>query len=157
MSRKIALLALVAFTTGGLGAREARAFGRLAAARAARSADASVAAGTLPAPEVVQPLAVAGPTAGFPQPGLTYLHRGPYYVSRDCAPPIETVLTATHPCTGCPVAIPVCVPACCTGAPCVTCRRGLFGVGVAEFDWACGYRVVVRFKHTGEVVVVSRG
>jgi hypothetical protein len=26
-----------------------------------------------------------------------------------------------------------------------------------QYDWSCGYRVTVRFKHNGDVVVVSRG
>jgi hypothetical protein len=67
------------------------------------------------------------------------------------------VLTATNPCTCCPVAIPVCVPGCCQGEPCVSCHRGLLCTNVVDFDWACGYRVTVRFKHNGDVVVVSRG
>src|SRR5262249_40820897 len=152
---------------------EALALGRLAAARAAKTAAAETAAKTaaLQAPAailpratvqpvaVVQPMApaAAGCTTCCPQPCIIYRHRGHHRAGCDCcAPPIETILTATNPCTCCPVAIPVCVPACCNCAPTVSCHGGLFASGVVDFDWSCGYRVSVRFKHNGDVVVVSR-
>jgi hypothetical protein len=144
---------------------DALAVGRLAAARTARAAAAEAALTTAamqgPAPvqsiAAVQPMAPAAASCAVccPQPCLIYRHRGHHRVC--CAPPIETVLTATNPCTCCPVAIPVCVPACCNCAPSVSCHDGLFCAGVVNFDWSCGYRVSVRFKHNGEVVVVSKG
>ncbi|HEV3344689.1 MAG TPA: hypothetical protein VG125_30210 [Pirellulales bacterium] len=154
---------------------DAQAARRLAALRAARTAAAEAAAETLPAATraaavqaaVVQPVAVqtvvasqpaaAGCAVCCPQPCIIYRHHGHHRACCDCAPPIETVLTATDPCTCCPVAIPVCVPACCQCAPSVSCHDGLFCAGVVQYDWSCGYRVTVRFKHNGDVVVVSRG
>jgi hypothetical protein len=157
MRRPIWLMSYFILLCVSLAGGEAQAIGRLAAARAARTADAGSAAASLPAPEIVQPLPAASPVAYYPSSGLIYRHRGHNRAGYGCAPPIQTVLTATNPCTCCPVAIPVCVPACCVGAPSVSCHRGLFGASVIDFDWACGYRVTVRFKHNGQVVVVSRG
>ncbi|HVA49469.1 MAG TPA: hypothetical protein VNH11_24090 [Pirellulales bacterium] len=178
MLLRISLLAALVSFALGAGPNEASAAGRLAAFRAARAAaqDAAAAA-TLPPPAAMpytaQPVSLqpaapvepmvpaAGPVAGCgmccPQPCLIYRHRGHHRVCCGCAPPVETVLTATNPCTCCPVAIPVCLPGCCNCPPTVSCHSGLFCAGVVEYDWSCGYRVTVRFKHNGEVVVVSRG
>jgi hypothetical protein len=175
---------LMSFVAAGY-ATDAQAAGRLAAWRAARTAAAETTAAAAvaktaalraPQPTAVQPVAMQAPApapvgseplpaaspAGCvvccPQPCIIYKHRGHHRACCDCcAPPIETVLTATDPCTCCPVAIPVCVPGCCTCAPTMTCHDGLFCSGVVQYDWSCGYRVTVRFKHNGDVVVVSRG
>ena len=58
-----------------------------------------------------------------------------------CVEPYTTMLQVTDPCTCCPIEVPVCVPGCCTDAPCVSCRRGLFGRTITEYTWCCGYRV----------------
>ncbi|HWB13269.1 MAG TPA: hypothetical protein VG826_28850 [Pirellulales bacterium] len=180
MLRPMSTLALVMSLVAIAYPADAQAARRLAAVRAARAAAAEAAAETPPpaamrtasvqAP-VVQPAALqtimasqpapvaapAGCGVCCPQPCIIYRHRGHHRACCDCAPPIETILTATDPCTCCPVAIPVCVPACCQCAPTVSCHNGLFGHGVVQYDWSCGYRVTVRFKHNGDVVVVSRG
>lgn len=158
----------------------ARAAGRLAAFRAARAAAVENAAATLaasapvpiarpvslqPAVQPMAPSAGMGPAVGplpacttcCPQPCLIYRHRGHHRACCGCAPPVETVLTAINPCTCCPVEIPVCVPACCQCVPAMSCHSGLFCAGVVEYDWSCGFSVTVRFKHNGEVVVVTRG
>jgi hypothetical protein len=89
-----------------------------------------------------------------PQPCITYQHRGLCKVKCcGCEPPVKTVLNVTNPCTCCPVAIPVCLPSCCTGCPDVNARGALFGDGVVSYNWCCGVRVTVRFKHCGDVVV----
>lgn len=157
-SALIMLLSLAAATLPD----DALAAGRLAAYRAARAAatEAALTTVSLQPPAAVQPMAplAVGPVLCCPPPCLIYRHRGHHRACCDCAPPVETVLTATNPCTCCPVCIPVCVPACCQCAPpSVSSHDGLFCAGVVEFDWSCGYRVSVRFKHNGEVVVVSRG
>lgn len=81
---------------------------------------------------------------------------------RDCGPacppppPQHIVLQVCHPCTGCTIDVPVCVPACCTGAPTVCFRNTLIGNGKTVFEWCCGYQVVVRYTHCG-YRVVQRG
>lgn len=141
----------------------AQAAGRLAAFRAARAEAAASLQGPASA-QPVQPMgepvlvpAAVGTAVCCPQPCLIYRHRGHHRAGCGCAPPVEMVLSAMNPCTCCPVAIPVCVPACCQCAPSVSCHSGLFCAGVVDFDWSCGYRITVRFRHNGEVVVVTRG
>ena len=163
---------LVAFSLFALAVHEAQAAGRLAAFRAARVA-ALEAADTPPVataqyamPPAGQAAAaqggaiVASPAGGAscccPAPCITYRHRGHHRACCDCAPSYETVLLPTNPSTCCPVAVPVCLPGCCQGAPSMSCHSGLFH-SVVRYDWCCGYSVTVRFKHNGDVVVVSRG
>lgn len=92
-----------------------------------------------------------------PTPCISYRHVGRPVACCGCpAPaPVQTVLSVKNPCTCacCELAIPVCLPGCCTGEPTVTCRHGLFACGIVTYDWCCGVSVVVRFKHNGEVLV----
>jgi hypothetical protein len=89
------------------------------------------------------------------QPCINYLHLGrPCYC---CQPPVQTTLAVKDPCTCCDVCVPVCLPACCTGAPCVSCRHGLLARGIVTYDWSCGVSVTVRFKLNGELLVTYRG
>ncbi len=53
---------------------------------------------------------------------------------------------------GCAVEIPICVPTCCTGEPCVKSRCGVFGAGVVWMKWCCGYKVRVLFAGNNECV-----
>jgi hypothetical protein len=82
---------------------------------------------------------------------------------RDCPPscppppPLKLVLEVCHPCTGCKYEVPVCVPACCVGEPCVRFERTLIGYGKTVFEWQCGHRVVVRYPHAGGYRVIERG
>lgn len=69
----------------------------------------------------------------------------------DCNQTYETHLEV--PCRCCPVAVKVCVPVCCTGAPKLDISRDLLGRKVYDFCWACGYRVKVVDRHTGTLVV----
>ena len=69
-------------------------------------------------------------------------------------PPHTVVLVVCHPCTGCNIEIPVCVPACCEGPPSTCFRRTLIGHGKTIFQWSCGYQVVVRYTHHGGYRVV---
>lgn len=165
MLRSVRLFSVV-LALGALAfAGEAQAAGRLAAFRAARVAaiEASLQgpapnAAQAPVPEAapVDGAAMSGPAmAGnccCPAPCITYRHHGHHKVCCGCAPSYETVLCATNPRTCCPVNIPVCVPGCCTGAPTMTCHHN-----TVRYEWCCGYRVTVRFKHNGDVKVVSRG
>lgn len=79
---------------------------------------------------------------------------------RDCCPPpppVPIVLKVCHPCTGCMLDVPVCIPACCTGAPCVSNHCTLIGHGKTVFSWSCGHSVTVRFTHGGGYRVIQRG
>lgn len=168
MLRSVRLFSVVLALGAIAYAGEAKAAGRLAAFRAARVAaieaafqanDAAPEAYAAPAPAADAAPAAGAPMAGSmggscccPTPCITYRHRGHHKVCCGCAPSYETVLCATNPRTCCPVNIPVCVPGCCTGAPTTTCHHN-----TVRYEWCCGYKVTVRFKHNGDVVVVSRG
>ena len=79
--------------------------------------------------------------------------------ARDCVPPPPTqtvVLQVCHPKTGCMFDVPVCVPLCCQGVPCVRFEHTLVGPGRTVFSWACGYEVAVRYTICGNVRVVTR-
>jgi hypothetical protein len=67
------------------------------------------------------------------------------------------VLAVKNPCTGCPAEIPVCLPGCTTGSPCVACGSGIFGRDLITYTWPNGYEIKVAFKHTGDIIVTSYG
>jgi hypothetical protein len=71
-----------------------------------------------------------------------------------CTPLVPQILTVCDPCTGCPIPVQVCLPACCDGEPCVRSRRTLFGCGLVRFDWCSGYGVTVRFTRCGDLRVI---
>lgn len=141
--------------------------GLLAGLRAARAAnlDAQMqgpaSAESLPAPTMVTATYAqasgCAPAPCCPAPTIIYRHWGPKLCCGCCQPPVETVLTVNDPCTCCPVNIPVCVPACCQGQPTVSNRSGLLGCCITEFEWCCGFRVTVKYKRCGDIVVVTHG
>ncbi|MBM4068760.1 MAG: hypothetical protein FJ271_07425 [Planctomycetes bacterium] len=71
------------------------------------------------------------------------------------AGPQKILLKVTHPCNGCCYDVPVCLPACCVGAPCVTHHRTLIGCGRVVYRWSCGHCVVIRFPRHGGYRVVQ--
>jgi hypothetical protein len=76
--------------------------------------------------------------------------------ARRCVPPpIELALCVDDPCDCCPAQeVCVCVPCCCTEAPCISWRNGLFGRRVATYTWACcGHSVEVVVTRKGELIV----
>ena len=73
------------------------------------------------------------------------------------APLQQVVLEVCHPRTGCTLQVPVSMPLCCQGAPCVRFQRTLLGPGKTVFTWACGYEVVVRYTHHGGYRVSTQG
>jgi len=161
--RKLALICgVAALVSSFMGQNEAQA-GRLAAARAARAAAYKVAATQVAATQVAatqvaaahDPCVAPAPPC-CPAPCIIYRHLGPS-VCCGCAAPVPTVLNVVDPCTCCPLEIPVCLPACCTGTPVVCSRPGLFASSVVTYDWCCGFNVTIRFRRSGEVVVVTRG
>ncbi len=72
--------------------------------------------------------------------------------ARCCCPPapIQTTLCVQAPCSCCSENVTVCVPGCCTEAPTVCWRSGLFGRQIATYTWAC-------CDHTVKVVVNRKG
>ena len=104
----------------------------------------------LPCPEPVCPPPCC------PKPCITFHHIGPK-LCRGCEPPIQTVLTVKNPCTGCEVEVPICMPACCKGEPTVCSTTGIFCRDVAIYEWCCGFRVRVTFKHCGDLLVTTWG
>ncbi|HYO24548.1 MAG TPA: hypothetical protein VEQ85_06320 [Lacipirellulaceae bacterium] len=76
--------------------------------------------------------------------------------AKACAPPpIEVMLCVDDPCDCCPAQeVCVCVPCCCTEAPCVSWRDGMFGRRVATYSWeCCGHSVEVVVTRKGELIV----
>jgi hypothetical protein len=69
-----------------------------------------------------------------------------------CAGTTTIVLTVKDACC-CAVEVPVCVPVCCTDAPCVDSRCGIFGRSIVEYSWNCGYRVQIVLTKHGNVRV----
>lgn len=75
----------------------------------------------------------------------------------DCCQSYQNVLQVKDPCTCCVVAVPVCLPVCCTGTPEVCTKCGLFGRSVTRFDYCCGVSVVVAINGCGGIAVTYRG
>jgi hypothetical protein len=71
-----------------------------------------------------------------------------------CCEMMTQVLEVCHPCTGCKVSVPICIPKCCTGEPCVSFRHTLFGCGLSTYEWCCGHGVKIRYTKCGDVKVV---
>lgn len=72
---------------------------------------------------------------------------------------VRLVMVTQDPADGCWYEIPLCIPACCTGEPTMSCRPGIFGRGVVEYCWpSCGFRAIVKFRHIrGDVRVDYEG
>lgn len=71
---------------------------------------------------------------------------------------IKLVMVTQDPGDGCYYEIPLCIPACCTGDPTVSGGHGIFGRGVVEYCWPCGFRAKVKFRHMlGDVRVDYEG
>ena len=91
--------------------------------------------------------------------GIRY-HNHPLLRKRCCRchPPIQTVLMVQDPrycCCG--TSVPVCISACCTGAPQVSSRVGLLGCGYVTYRWCCGFTIKVVFRARGDIVVHTYG
>ncbi|HVT27283.1 MAG TPA: hypothetical protein VHE81_04630 [Lacipirellulaceae bacterium] len=109
----------------------------------------------LPAPAGAQtaPLAVQPAVHVHPAPPINYdTHHRARRMYRSGQ--VEVVMVAQDPANGCCYEIPLCIPACCTGAPAVSSGRGIFGRGVVEYCWSCGFKAKVKFRHVlGDVKV----
>jgi len=69
----------------------------------------------------------------------------------------KVVLQVPDNCCCCLVEVPVCIPACCSGAPTVCSHCGCFGRSVVEYSWCCGYHLKVVFDRCGGATVHSYG
>ena len=100
----------------------------------------------------------AGPTVYEPCIQYRHLFRWRKVCCGSCTAPIQTVLVVDNPARcGCTAAVPVCIPGCCTGEPCVKSRCGLFGRGIVTYEWCNGCRLTVTFNHCGDVLVTYFG
>jgi hypothetical protein len=71
---------------------------------------------------------------------------------------IRLVMVTQNPADGCYYEIPLCIPGCCVGDPIVKGGRGIFGRGVTEYCWPCGFRAIVKFRQIlGDVRVDYEG
>jgi hypothetical protein len=90
-------------------------------------------------------------------PCIEYRHAG---LRRACCcecGTIQTVLQVKDPCTCCVVAVPVCLPVCCTDTPEGCGRCGLFGRSIVRYDYCCGVSIIVTFNKCGDILVTYRG
>lgn len=69
--------------------------------------------------------------------------------------PIQTIVAVPDPIRcGCVADVCLTIPSCCTSAPRVTSKVGLFGRGIVIYKWPTGQMVQVIFKkHTPQVMV----
>ncbi|QDV72414.1 hypothetical protein [Botrimarina mediterranea] len=75
-------------------------------------------------------------------------------------PGVNTAVCVDNPadCTGAHYEVPLCVPACCTGAPRVcNARPGLLGRGKVDIVWDCGFTATVVFRAHGGAIVIYQG
>lgn len=91
-------------------------------------------------------------------PCITYNSVGCRKFYRGCESPLKITVEVVDPCC-CKhvVAVPMCVPACCQGMPCVKSRCGLFGRGIVWYEWCCGFKARVVFDKCGDVNVTYFG
>jgi hypothetical protein len=124
-----------------------------ASAAIVRNKAAAKATATTQPANCASPCDVAVPPKCCYKPCITYHEAG--CRSKCCAsgPKIQMILRVQDPKSCCTVDVPVCVPACCTGTPCVSTRCALFCRGVVWYDWDCGFSVKVVFKHSGDLAV----
>ncbi|MEX2185584.1 MAG: hypothetical protein WD875_02275 [Pirellulales bacterium] len=124
-----------------------------------------------PPPPPASPSDVAPPAAAAPvyasgccdaakpccDPCIKYRHRrNRCFKCCSCDTTCAT-LRVKDACCCCYIDVPVCVPCCCEGKPCVSTRCGLFGRTVVEYSWDCGYRIEVTMTKRGDAVVTYFG
>ena len=97
-----------------------------------------------------------GPICSY-NPCIKYVDRARCLGCCDCGPSIQTALQVKDPCSCCIVDVPVCLPACCTGEPCVDAKCGLLGNGKIFYTWNCGYEVKVVLNKRGDITVLYLG
>jgi len=149
-----AALLLSALTVVALFGEPRAADARLIAKRDAAKTEAKAAGFRSAQPELLPATGAVGMGC---TPCITYRNRGCLDVCCGCEPPIQTVLLVKDPVTCCCIEVPICLPPCCTDAPKVCGREGLFGRGIVDYDWCCGFSVKVTFRARGDIVVTYVG
>jgi hypothetical protein len=91
------------------------------------------------------------------EPCISYCYRHCRRVCCDCRPPVKAVLKVVDPRCCCYLDVPVCLPACCEGEPCITSRCALFGRSIVEYSWCCGVKVRMVIAKCGDVRVTYFG
>jgi hypothetical protein len=116
---------------------------------------------TMPAPADAPPPPSAPLTTELdvrPTPSIKYDTDGDARRMYRRSGQIDLVMVTKNPADGCYYEIPLCIPACCTGDPVVSGGRGIFGRGVVEYRWSCGFRAIVKFRQVlGDVRVDYEG
>jgi hypothetical protein len=108
--------------------------------------------------EVLPPESAGPPIDIRPTPPIEYDTDGDARDMYREAGEIEIVMLTQNPADGCFYEIPLCVPGCCEGVPTISADRGIFGRGVVEYCWPCGFRAEVKFrKILGDVKVEYEG
>ena len=97
-----------------------------------------------------------GPICSY-QPCIKYVDKTHCCNCCSDAVKIETVLQVKDPCTCCLVDVPVCLPACCSGAPCVDTKCGALDNSKTFYTWPSGYEVKVVANKRGVITVVYLG
>lgn len=102
---------------------------------------------------VPEPACYAPAPVCCPEPCITYNSRGRHRSCYGCDT-VNIVVPVKNPAScGCVVAVPMCIPACCVGEPCVKAHRGLLGRGVVVYEWCCGFKARVTFDRCGDIKV----
>jgi hypothetical protein len=67
---------------------------------------------------------------------------------------VSILMLTKDPADGCYYQIPLTVPTCCVGEPRVSGGRGLLGRGIVAYEWPCGFKAKIKFRHIlGDVKV----
>jgi hypothetical protein len=147
-------LTVIALGVVVLGGGPTTAHARLIGKRDSDKTEAKAASLRSAQPELLPP---ASSVVAACQPCIIYRNRGCLDVCCGCEAPIETVLLVKDPVTCCCVEVPICLPPCCVDEPKVCGREGLFGRGIVDYEWCCGFAVKVTFRARGDIVVTYVG
>jgi hypothetical protein len=90
-------------------------------------------------------------------PCIKYRHRRNRCFKCCSCETTSAVLRVKDCCCCCYIDVPVCIPCCCEGKPCVSTRCGLFGRTIVEYSWDCGYRIEVTMTKRGDAIVTYFG
>jgi len=92
------------------------------------------------------------------EPCITYKTARCRKICCGCEAPQKIVVAVVDPaCCKNVVDVPMCIPACCKGEPCVKGRCGLFGRSIVWYEWCCGFKARVVFDKCGDICVTYYG
>jgi hypothetical protein len=107
---------------------------------------------------VMQGDAAACCSIGAPaQPCIDYrTHRSARKMYR-CTGEKPVVVMAKNLINCCDYEVPLCIPCCCEGVPCVTTECSPLGRAKVEYCWDCGFKATVVFRARGDIMVHYKG